>query len=115
MAEDETGFEPTPAKASPQNLLQLQRHAAVLPDEQGHTQPVGAPDGFVQRACLPDMQVHPKVRMTGQNVQIFGVHPGGSQLIDGVEGVRAEMTAENGDFQRDTLLCFFCMILLFPD
>lgn len=64
-----------------EDILQFQGQAAVLPLKAGNAQSLGAPDGGVQLAGLPDVQVGQQSGMAGQDVLETDFRTGGGQLI----------------------------------
>ena len=73
-----------------QDVVQVQREAAVLLYKAGDAQPPGAADLSVEGAALPDLQVILQGCMAGEDVFEFHFCAGGSQLMEG-KGVSYEI------------------------
>ena len=97
------------AKWSPgqllQNGLQITGNGAVLQHKAGDADAAVSPDIGVDGAVLPQGQIGLQVGQAGGQVLEVDLRLGLAEAVQGVQGIRAQMAADDGDFYGKKLLC----------
>ena len=88
-----------------QHGVQVPGDGAVLQDEAGDADATALADVGVDGAVLPQGQVDLQVGQTGGQVLEVDLRLCFAEAVQGVQGIRAQMAADDGDFYGKKLLC----------
>ena len=87
-----------------QHVSQVQGDGAVLQDKGGDADAAALLDGLIAGVAVPQGQIGLQVRQAGGQVLELDVRLGLTELVEGIQGIGAQVAADDGDFHAVRLL-----------